>query len=117
MVLSADRMAAAEGFWYKKGQIYARFINHPAVIAWESRCSAAIRQRFSHLSMGESFEISEAEVLSYLRQAELPALDTTVRYKPPRVYAVVHPQGPVHERDYPLESLRDIFTSWKMDQR
>lgn len=76
-------------FWRAKSLIYRRIINRPKVVEFESAWSNSIRDRFCRLSLTETLELTEAEVLHSLNGSTVATKDV-VRYKPPQIYTIAH---------------------------
>lgn len=75
-------------FWRMKASIYKKHINHDKNIEFESAWSRAIASTFSgrHLTISDTLEISERELIRETLNHRLPRFERIQRYKPPLQY-------------------------------
>ena len=78
-------------FWREKQKIYDTYINTPRTMAFESRCSEAIRKAFGSVSLVESLGLTENDVVEAVSCAALPPFESIIRYKAPQKYSLAHP--------------------------
>lgn len=101
--LDRRAMPAVLDFWRGKSAVYERFINRADVTLWESGWTAALEQHCSGVSLPESLELSEDELVSAVKRRGVPAVSRVVRYKQPQEYVingaldVLPPEPPVSE--------------------
>jgi hypothetical protein len=86
--LDERRMPTILEFWRSKSDIYHRFINREDVILWESAWALALRGCCSGVSLAESLELSEDELVSAVERVGLPTAACVVRYKEPQEYLI-----------------------------
>jgi HD superfamily phosphohydrolase len=90
-------------FWRGKSTIYERFINCEDVIHWESAWSAALQRCYFDVTLAESLELSEDELVTAVKQMGLPTVSRIIRYKEPQEYIMndaldaLPPEPPVSE--------------------
>jgi hypothetical protein len=90
-------------FWNRKAEIYNRYINREDVARWESAWSLALRQGLSGLSLAESLEMPEEEMIEKVQRGGLAAPKALIRYKEMQKYYVngdldaLPPEPPVTE--------------------
>jgi hypothetical protein len=75
-------------FWNRKAEVYRRCINRQDVVLWESAWSLALQRDFAGLSLADSLEISEDELVQTVRRKGLPSPTAPLRYKEPQDYYV-----------------------------
>jgi hypothetical protein len=75
-------------FWNRKADVYQRFINREDVVLWESAWTLALQRDFAGLTLPQSLEISEAELVVKVQRTGLPPPQGVVRYKEPQEYYV-----------------------------
>ncbi|MCI0460574.1 MAG: hypothetical protein L0Z62_26775 [Gemmataceae bacterium] len=95
-------------FWERKAEIYRRFINREDVIRWESSWSVAILQAFPELSLPDSLELSEEEMVGTVLQRALPPFEEQLRFRPPQTYFVA-PRFDDPASDQSIYELRKIL--------
>jgi hypothetical protein len=101
--LDGRRMPTILEFWRSKSDIYRRFINHEDVILWESAWAVAVQRSFSGVSLADSLELSENELVRAVVRSGLPTPSRVVRYKEPQEYIIngaldaLPPEPPVSE--------------------
>src|SRR5262249_35406644 len=71
-------------FWRGKSTIYERFINREDVILWESAWTAALQRCCAGVSLAESLELSEEELVSAVKRMGLPTVSRVLHYKEPQ---------------------------------
>lgn len=98
-------------FWREKQKIYETYINTPRTMAFESQCSEAIRNAFGSVSLVESLELTEKDVVEAVSCAALPPFESIVRYKAPQKYfldsSLKHKR--VFRGDYPIGELNNLL--------
>jgi hypothetical protein len=77
-------------FWRRKSTIYNRYINSQRAIRWESQLASALFELFDGISLQDSLQLQEADVVAQLEQTNLRRDWRVFRYKPPLEY-YVHP--------------------------
>jgi hypothetical protein len=82
------RVATVMEFWRGKSEIYQRFINREDVIVWESAWSVALARCCAGVSLADSLEMGEDELVRAVVQSDLPATSGVVRYKEPQEYII-----------------------------
>ena len=96
-------MSAVIEFWRGKSAIYERFINREDVILWESAWAVALQRCCHGVSLLESLELSEDELVGAVKSRGLPTVARVVRYKEPQEYIIngaldaLPPEPPVSE--------------------
>jgi hypothetical protein len=101
--LDRRRLPAVLDFWRGKSTIYERFINREDVILWESGWSAALQRCCAGVSLADSLELNEDELVSAVKQQGLPSGSRVLRYKEPQEYIItgaldaLPPEPPVSE--------------------
>jgi len=75
-------------FWRRKAEIYKKYINRKKVVIWESNCSLAIEKAFSNLSLEESLNISEDELIRFINENGIEKKNEVFKYKYPLKYYV-----------------------------
>jgi HD domain len=75
-------------FWRSKSTIYERFINREDVIHWESAWAAALQRCCFGVTLAESLELSEDELVSAVKRMGLPTVSRVIRYKEPQEYII-----------------------------
>jgi hypothetical protein len=101
--LDSRRMPVVIDFWRGKSAIYERFINREDVILWESAWSAALQQCCSGVSLADSLELNEDELVNAVKRQGLPSVSRVIRYKEPQEYIInsaldaLAPEPPVSE--------------------
>jgi hypothetical protein len=83
-----ERMPAILEFWRSKSDIYQRFINREDVIVGESAWAVALQRCCSGVSLAESLELREDELVGAVERLGLPAASHVVRYKEPQEYII-----------------------------
>ena len=98
-------------FMREKRDIYEQYINRPNVIRFESRWSHAIRQSFRSVSLGESLELTEDEVVRKVTSSGLPPFRSVDRFRAPRRYVISTElkRKRTFARDEDILNLRPIF--------
>ena len=98
-------------FWRRKKKIYETYINSSRAVSFESRWSRGIRENFDHISLVESLLLDEADVVDRVAENELPACDSTLRYKPPQEYFLDNSlkRKRLLQSDYPIENLTGML--------
>jgi hypothetical protein len=86
--LDRRRMSAVIDFWRGKSLVYERFINREDVVLWESAWAAALQRCCAGVSLADSLELSEDELVSAVQRQGLPSVSRVVRYKEPQEYIV-----------------------------
>ncbi len=95
-------------FWRQKQKIYDRYINATRTVEFESRWSDAIKEVFGDVSLVESLELSEDEIVKSVSQTGLPPFESVNRYKAPQKYIldcslrnkrVLHSDSPIEHLD------------------
>jgi hypothetical protein len=86
--LDGTRMPTILEFWRGKSDIYQRFINREDVILWESAWTVALQRCCSGVSLADSLELSEDELVSAVGRLGLPTASRVVRYKEPQEYII-----------------------------
>jgi hypothetical protein len=90
-------------FWRSKSDIYRRFINREDVILWESAWAVALQRCCSGVSLADSLELGEEELVRAVARSGLPTPSRVVRYKEPQEYIIngaldaLPPEPPVRE--------------------
>jgi hypothetical protein len=82
------RLATVLDFWRSKSHIYDRFINREDVVLWESAWALGLQRCCSGVSLADSLELSEDELVSAVERMGLPAASRVVRYKEPQEYII-----------------------------
>jgi hypothetical protein len=101
--LDGRRIPTVLKFWRSKSDIYYRFINREDVILWESAWAVALQRCCSGVSLAESLELGEDELISAVKRMGLPPASRVVRYKEPQEYIIndalgaLPPEPPVSE--------------------
>jgi hypothetical protein len=86
--LDRRRMPVVLDFWQGKSTIYERFINREDVILWQSAWSAALQRCCAGVSLADSLELSEDELVSAVKRQGLPSVPRVIRYKEPQEYII-----------------------------
>jgi hypothetical protein len=90
-------------FWNRKAEVYRRYINREDVVLWESAWSLALERDFAGLSLAESLEVPEEQLVEKVRREGVPPPKGPIRYKEPQHYYVngdldaLPPEPPVSE--------------------
>jgi hypothetical protein len=116
--LDGRRLPAVLDFWRGKSTIYERFINREDVVLWESAWAAALQRCCAGVSLAESLELSEDELVSAVERTGLPTVSRVIRYKEPQEYVInvaldaLSPEPPVSElwrvlRREPIETSHE----------
>jgi hypothetical protein len=101
--LDGRRLQTVLNFWRSKSDIYHRFINREDVVLWESAWTLALQRYCSGVSLADSLELSEQELVSAVKRMGLPTTSLVVRYKEPQEYIIngaldaLPPEPPVSE--------------------
>jgi len=101
--LMARQFPVVLDFWKHKGEIYHRFINREDVVLWESAWTVTLQQCYSGISLADSLELEEDEMVRTAKRAGLPTVSRVVRYKEPQAYIIndaldaLPPEPPVSE--------------------
>jgi hypothetical protein len=101
--LDGRQIPAVIDFWRSKSTIYERFINREDVILWESMWTAALQPCCSGVSLADSLELGEDELVSAVTRQGLPSVSHVIRYKEPQEYIIsgaldsLPPEPPVSE--------------------
>jgi hypothetical protein len=101
--LDGRRMPTVLEFWRGKSDVYHRFINREDVMLWESTWAVALQRCCSGVSLADSLELSEDELVRAVERLGLPAASRVVRYKEPQEYIIngaldaLPPEPPVSE--------------------
>lgn len=86
--VDGKRMPAILEFWRSKSDIYQRFINREDVIAWESAWTVGLERCCAGVSLAESLELREDELVAAVERPGLPTASRVVRYKEPQEYII-----------------------------
>ncbi len=86
--LDRRRMPTVLDFWRGKSTIYERFINREDVILWESAWSTALQRCCTGVSLDESLELNEDELVNAVKRQGLPSVSRVIRYKEPQEYII-----------------------------
>ena len=100
-------------FMRDKKEIYEKYINTQQAIEYESRWSDAILHLFGSISLIDSLELTEEEVVTQVCQLGLGTFQSVGRYKAPRQYIIdkTLAKKRILPRDQRLEDLDQIFHS------
>lgn len=98
-------------FWRKKHKIYKTYINASRTVAFESRWSYGIKERFGGISVAESLRLNESEIVAKVSERGLSARGSILRYKAPQKYFL---DGSLKRKrmlqfDCPIENLNDML--------
>ncbi len=95
-------------FWNKKSELYDTFINNEEMVRWESACSQIIIEKYKKLTLIETLEIKESEILNNIAEW-IPGIDSTVRYKRPLKYVYDVKIAKKMNRDPQIKYLKDFL--------
>ena len=101
--LDRRRMPAVIDFWMGKSTIYERFINREDVMLWESAWAVALQRCCFGISLADSLELSEDDLVGAVKRQGLPPVSRVIRYKEPQEYIIngaldaLPPEPPVSE--------------------
>ena len=100
-------------FMREKKEVYEKYINTQHAIIYESRWTDAIKNMYGSLSLVESFELMENEMVARVFQSGLPEFQAIGRYKAPRTYIIDETLRKKRTLlvDRKLEDLDQIFHS------
>lgn len=100
-------------FMRQKKEIYETYLNTQHAIRYESRWTDAIKHLFGSISLINSLELTEDDIVERVCQAGLPAFQSIGRYKPPRRYIIDETLSNKRtlQKDRKLEDLVQIFHS------
>lgn len=100
-------------FMREKKEIYEKYINTQQAIEYESRWTDAILYLFGKISLIDSLELMEDEIVTQVCQLGLPDFQSIGRYKPPKKYIIDEALTKKHTllRDRRLEDLDQLFQS------
>ena len=100
-------------FMREKKEIYEKYINTQQAIEYESRWTDAILLLFGSISLIDSLELMEDEVVTQVCQLGLRDFQSVGRYKAPRQYIIdkTLAKKRILLRDQRLEDLDHIFHS------
>lgn len=100
-------------FLREKRDVYDNYINRPHAIRFESCWSNAIRTSFQSVSLSESLELTEDDIVKKVTDSGLPPFRSIDRYKEPRKYVLNEELKNKRKlaRDQRIEDLSRIFRS------
>lgn len=100
-------------FMREKKEIYEKYINTQLAIEYESRWTDAIVYLFGSISLIESLELTEDDVVTQVCQLGLPEFRAIGRYKPPKQYMIDKTLAKKRTllKDRSLEELDQLFQS------
>lgn len=100
-------------FMREKKDIYEKYINTQQAIEYESRWTDAILHLFGSISLIDSLELDEDEIVTQVCQLGLPAFQSIGRYKAPRRYMIDETLTKKRTllKDRRLEDLDQLFQS------
>ena len=109
--LKQDHSGVAFKFWRSKSRIYADHINNPRTVAFESKWSRTIQNRFGRLGLNESLALSEAEIVHRVTDTVTANPSDLLRYKPPSKYLIStdHRQNRTFHGAMSVKDLSRIF--------
>jgi len=101
----------AFSFWRSKSKIYSDFINTPKTIEFESMWSQAIQNSFSRISLVDSLELSEGDVIRNSGGIAFFRPKETLRYKDPLRYLIAddYKRRRSFDERMPLDALSAFF--------
>jgi hypothetical protein len=97
------RVPTVLDFWQSKSEVYNRFINREDVVFWESAWTLALQRLCSGVSLADSLELNEDELVGAVKRMRLPTAPHVIRYKEPQEYIIngaldaLPPEPPVSE--------------------
>lgn len=102
-------------FWRGKSKIYARCINSQKSIEFESMWSRATRDAFAHLTLNETLQLSEEEIIRKVAVAPKLRISDIQRYKAPLLYDIAENYKGRRNFDQPMpvEGLEEVFIKKK----
>lgn len=100
-------------FMREKKEVYEKYINSQSAIKYESRWMDAIKILYESISLTESLELMEDEVVEKVCQSGLPEFRAIGRYKAPQRYVIDRTLNKKRMLlgDLKLEDLDEIFHS------
>lgn len=104
-------------FWRTKAKVYRQFINRAAVVTWESKCSAILRDSFAEVPGPATMNLDEAHLASAIEAAfRRRRRISLLRYKPPRTYYLSddYLKRPALKKPVLVDELSAILRSRKM---
>ena len=103
-------------FWRGKAKIYSDYINTYKSIEFESMWSRAIQEAFAKLSLKETLELSEAEIVRRIAGAAVVRGKDVQRYKDPLCYVIAddYKRRRKFDKSVPIEALSNIFIKNKI---
>ncbi|WP_395733736.1 hypothetical protein [Prosthecobacter sp.] len=100
-------------FWEAKSKIYSEYINSLQSIRWESAWSKAIERVYYDISLGDSLELSESDIIAQVLKEGLSETTLQFRYKAPLKYIVNQDQTKLLNRSPLLKDLNRVLTKEK----
>ncbi len=100
-------------FWRNKAKIYNQFINNPKTIKFESSWSNVITSNYNGITLTDSLELPEVEIIDTVLKNGPPNDTSLKRYKQPLEYKVEPMRKRILSDDFPLENLNNVLTKSK----
>ncbi len=110
IVIKHEKLGLIKQFWNKKSELYENYINDESIVRYESECSMMLRNKFKNLSLVESLEIKEKELVDYIKSV-FYGIDITIRYKKPLKYTFRSPKAGKQRGDIWIRQLKDYLVS------
>lgn len=111
-VINHRQSASVLKFWRAKSKIYDTYINNWRSIEFESAWTLAIEDAFQRLSLDETLELSEPDLIAAVLMRGTPRFRNVRRYKNPLTYTVSPELTRKRRigRNVRVEDLRSLLT-------
>lgn len=114
--VNKDSAGSIFSFWKAKSKIYDTKINTEQATSFESQWSSSIRTIFRHLTLKETLDLTESEVIeAVLRRGAVCEVDT-FKYKPPLRYLIPPDRGKSDIVSLPIGELDKILIKERLER-